>query len=60
MLFIINGQIERYKEDRYMIVGEMKDQKVRGLHVSHTLDSRGTGTPKDQDEVNGHVCECQG
>jgi hypothetical protein len=38
-LIIINREIEIYKEDQYVIVGMMKDQKLklRGLHVSHTL-----------------------
>jgi hypothetical protein len=42
-LFIINGENESYKEDQYRIVGVMKDEnlKLRGLHVSHTLDSSG-------------------
>jgi hypothetical protein len=33
--------------------------KAWNLHVSHTLVPRGTGTPKDKDEVNRRdVCEC--
>ncbi len=46
-----------------MSVGVMKDYKLklRILHVSHTLVGRGTGTPKDRDEVNRReVCECDG
>jgi hypothetical protein len=41
----------------------MKDYKLklRNLHTSHTLVGRGTGTPKDRDEVNTReVCECDG
>jgi hypothetical protein len=41
-----------------MNVGVMKDYKLRDLHASHTL-GRGTGTPKEKDEVNNReVCEC--
>jgi hypothetical protein len=49
-----------------MSVGVMADYKLklRDLLVSHTLGStvgRGTGTPKDKDEVNKReVCECEG
>ena len=46
-----------------MIIGVMKDYKVnvRYLHVSHTLGSSGTGTPKDRDEFNRReVFECDG
>jgi hypothetical protein len=42
----------------------MKEEKLnlRDLHVSYTLCVvRGTGTPKDKDEVNRReVCECDG
>jgi hypothetical protein len=43
----------------------MKDYKLklRDLRVSHTLHwvGRGTGTPKDKNEVNKRqVCECEG
>jgi hypothetical protein len=40
----------------------MKDEKLKmmTLFASHTL-ARGTGTPKDRDEVNRReVCECDG
>jgi hypothetical protein len=48
-----------------MSVGVMKDYKLklRDLRASHTLGcpGRGTGTPKDKDEVNKReVCECDG
>jgi hypothetical protein len=48
-----------------MSVGVMKDYKLKlwKLHTSHTLHwvGRGTGTPKDRDEVNNReVCECDG
>ena len=46
-----------------MSVGVMKDYKLklRDLRTSHTLVGRGTGTPKDKDEVNKReVCECEG
>jgi hypothetical protein len=46
-----------------MSVGVMKDYKLklRDLRASHTLVGRGTGTPKDKDEVNKReVCECEG
>ena len=34
---------------------------MRDLHVSLTLEERGTGTPKDKDKVNKReVCECDG
>jgi hypothetical protein len=37
-----------------MSVGVMKDYKLklRNLHASHTLVGRGTGTPKDKDDVD--------
>ncbi len=37
-----------------MSVGVIKDYKLkrRNLRTSHTLVDRGTGTPKDRDEVN--------
>jgi hypothetical protein len=41
-----------------MSIGVMKDSKLnmRNLHFG-----RGTGTPKDKDEVNRReVCECEG
>jgi hypothetical protein len=34
-----------------MSVGVMEDYKLRDLRASHTL-GRGTGRPKDKDEVN--------
>ncbi len=46
-----------------MSVGVMKDYelKLKDLHTSHTLGGRGTGTPKDKEEVNKRkVCECDG
>jgi hypothetical protein len=47
-----------------MSVGVMEDYKLRDLLTSHTLGwswTRGTGTPKDRDEVNKReVCECEG
>jgi hypothetical protein len=38
-MFFINRESESYKKDQYMIVGVMKDKKlkVRGLHVSYTM-----------------------
>ncbi len=41
----------------------MKDYKLklRNLHVSHTLVGRGTGTPKDKDDVDKReLFECEG
>jgi hypothetical protein len=46
-----------------MSVGVMKDYKLKlmNLHASYTLVGRGTGTPKDRDEVNRReICECDG
>jgi hypothetical protein len=47
-----------------MSVGVMEDYKLRDLEIyaSHThWVGRGTGTPKDKDEVNKReVCECEG
>ena len=44
-----------------MSVGVMETYKLRDLRTSHTLVGRGTGTPKDKDEVNKReVCECEG
>jgi hypothetical protein len=43
-----------------MNVGVMKNYKLRDLRASHWV-GRGTGTPKDKDEVNKReVCECEG
>jgi hypothetical protein len=37
----------------------MEDYKLRDLRASHTLVGRGTGRPKDKDEVNKReVSEC--
>ena len=49
----------------YMSVGVMKDYKLklRKLHAESHIHwvGRGTGTPKDRDEVNKRdVCECDG
>ena len=44
-----------------MSVGVMKDYKLKeGIYTSHIhWVDRGTGTPKDRDEVNRReVCEC--
>jgi hypothetical protein len=42
----------------------MEDYKLRDLHTDTPLIhwvGRGTGTPKDKDEVNKReVCECEG
>jgi hypothetical protein len=39
-----------------MSVGVMEDYKLRDLRASHTLGwSRGTGTPKDKDEVKNDL-----
>ncbi len=45
-----------------MSVGVIGDYKLRDLRASHThWVGRGTGTPKDKDEVNKReVCECEG
>jgi hypothetical protein len=46
-----------------MSVGVMKDYKLklRDLLASIHWVGRGTGTPKDKDEVNKReVCECEG
>jgi hypothetical protein len=39
ILFIMNQQSERYRQNIYVGVGVMKDYKLklRNLHVSHTL-----------------------
>ncbi len=51
------------KDKMYMSVGVMKDYKLK-LRSYTTLILwvvRGTGTPKDSDEVNNReVCECDG
>ena len=47
----------------YMSVGVMKDYKLklRKLRTRIHWVDRGTGTPKDRDEVNRReVCECDG
>ena len=39
----------------------MEDYKLRDLRVRTHWVGRGTGTPKDKDEVNKReVCECEG
>ena len=44
-----------------MSVGVMEDYKLRDLLASHPWVGRGTGRPKDKDEVNKReVCECEG
>ncbi len=44
-----------------MSVGVMEDYKLRDLHVLIHWVGRGTGTPKDKDEVNKReVCEVKG
>jgi hypothetical protein len=45
----------KLKQNLYMSVGVMEDYKLRDLRASHTLGilvGRGTGRPKDKDEVN--------
>ncbi len=45
-----------------MSVGVMEDYKLKEIYASLThWVGRGTGTPKDKDEVNKReVCECEG
>jgi hypothetical protein len=44
-----------------MSVGVMEDYKLRDLRVFTHWVGRGTGTPKDKDEVNKReVYECEG
>ncbi len=40
-LFIMNKKIENYREDLYMSIGVMKDQKIkrRNLHASQTCET---------------------
>jgi hypothetical protein len=45
-----------------MSVGVMEDYKLKEIYtpLTHWV-GRGTGTPKDKDEVNRReVCECEG
>jgi hypothetical protein len=42
-----------------MNVGVMKDYKLRDLPVLTHWVGRGNGTPKDKDEVNREVSECE-
>jgi hypothetical protein len=53
----MNQERESYRQDLYMSVGVIKDYKrnLRNLHGRIRWVGRGTGTPKDKDEMFASV-----
>jgi hypothetical protein len=57
---VVNRELKRRHTYEFRCDERLK-AKDEGCHVSHTLGSSGTGTPKNRDEVNRReACECDG